>query len=117
MFRSPAGPPRRWPSAGIPARCGIARSQACPARERRTKREGETREGEGGPWVRVARHLTRRLVLRRARARMRRMPSPRFPHPLVLLTGCILAAAIGSFLLPAGEYDRRDDPVTNRKIV
>src|SRR4051812_28438955 len=48
---------------------------------------------------------------------MRQMTSARFPHPLVLLTGCILAAAIGSFVLPAGAYDRRDDPVTGRKVV
>jgi uncharacterized ion transporter superfamily protein YfcC len=43
--------------------------------------------------------------------------SSRFPHPLTLLTGCILAAALGSHLLPAGEYDRRDDPVTGRRVV
>ena len=42
------------------------------------------------------------------------MSSSRFPHPLVLLTGCIMAAAIGSHLLRAGEYERRDDPVTGR---
>jgi uncharacterized ion transporter superfamily protein YfcC len=45
------------------------------------------------------------------------MPTSRFPHPLTLLTGCILAAAIGSYVLPAGEYDRRPDPVTNRDVV
>lgn len=45
------------------------------------------------------------------------MSSFRFPHPLTLLTGCILAAAIGSYVLPAGEYERRDDPVTGRKVV
>ena len=40
-----------------------------------------------------------------------------FPHPLTLLTACILAGAIASYILPAGEYDRRDDPVTGRKVV
>jgi uncharacterized ion transporter superfamily protein YfcC len=40
-----------------------------------------------------------------------------FPHPLTLLTGCILASAICSYLLPAGQYDRREDPVTGRKVV
>ena len=40
-----------------------------------------------------------------------------FPHPLTLLTACILAAALGSYLLPAGQYDRRPDPVTGRDIV
>ena len=40
-----------------------------------------------------------------------------FPHPLTLLTACILAAALASYVLPAGQYDRRDDPVTGRSIV
>jgi uncharacterized ion transporter superfamily protein YfcC len=40
-----------------------------------------------------------------------------FPHPLTLLTGCILLAAICSYLLPAGQYDRREDPVTGRQVV
>jgi len=42
---------------------------------------------------------------------------PSFPHPLTLLTACILAAAIGSHLLPAGQYERRADPVTGREVV
>jgi len=41
----------------------------------------------------------------------------RFPHPLALLTGCILAAALGSYVLTAGEYDRQKDPVTGRNVV
>lgn len=45
------------------------------------------------------------------------MPKLRFPHPLVLLLGCILAAAALSYLLPAGQYDRRDDPATGRRVV
>ena len=40
-----------------------------------------------------------------------------FPHPLTLLTVCILAAAVASYVLPAGQYERRDDPVTGRSIV
>lgn len=40
-----------------------------------------------------------------------------FPHPLTLLTACILAAALASYILPAGQYDRRDDPVTGRAVV
>lgn len=40
-----------------------------------------------------------------------------FPHPLALLTGCILAAALASHVIGAGEYDRRDDPATGRKVV
>jgi uncharacterized ion transporter superfamily protein YfcC len=45
------------------------------------------------------------------------MSDSRFPHPLALLTGCILVAAICSYLLPAGQYDRREDPVTGRQVV
>ena len=41
----------------------------------------------------------------------------RFPHPLTLLTACILAAATASYVLPAGQYDRREDPVTNKQVV
>ncbi len=41
----------------------------------------------------------------------------RFPHPLTLLTAVVFAAAALSYVLPAGEYDRRDDPETGRSIV
>jgi uncharacterized ion transporter superfamily protein YfcC len=34
-----------------------------------------------------------------------------------LLTGCVLAAALASHLLPAGEYERRTDPATGRSVV
>ena len=43
--------------------------------------------------------------------------SLRFPHPLVLLTGCIALAAAASWVLPAGEYERRDDPAAGRRVV
>ena len=46
--------------------------------------------------------------------RVRRL---RFPHPLTLLTVVVLAAAALSYVLPAGEYERRDDPETGRSIV
>src|SRR5260370_40304178 len=39
-------------------------------------------------------------------------PPVRFPHPLTLLTGCVLAAAVASHVLPAGEYERRIAPAT-----
>lgn len=43
--------------------------------------------------------------------------TPRFPHPLALLTfGIILAAAL-TYVVPAGEFDRRDDPKTGRSVV
>ncbi|MEP6573532.1 MAG: YfcC family protein [Gemmatimonadota bacterium] len=51
------------------------------------------------------------------------LPSPsaglrfRFPHPLTLLVACILLAAVLSHVLPAGRFDRRDDPVTGRSVV
>ena len=41
----------------------------------------------------------------------------KFPHPLALLCGCVFLAAVGSHVLPAGEYDRRDDPATGRRVV
>ena len=39
------------------------------------------------------------------------------PHPLVLLTGCVILAAVASYVLPAGEYDRRLDEGTGRVVV
>ena len=45
------------------------------------------------------------------------MTKSKFPHPLTLLTGCILLGAVLSYVLPARQYERRDDPVTNRKVV
>src|SRR3989441_4810087 len=55
-------------------------------------------------------------------SRPRRYPPARrqavkFPPPLTLLCGCILLAAAASQVLPPGQYDRRDDPVTGRKVV
>lgn len=41
----------------------------------------------------------------------------RFPHALVLLVAFALVAAVASYIVPAGEYERRDDPVTGRKVV
>jgi len=41
----------------------------------------------------------------------------RFPHPLTLLVACILLAGALSWVLPAGEYQRREDPVTGRSVV
>src|SRR2546425_1446990 len=55
-------------------------------------------------------------------SRPRRYPPARrkavkSPPPLTLLCGCILLAAAASHVLPPGQYDRRDDPVTGRKVV
>jgi uncharacterized ion transporter superfamily protein YfcC len=41
----------------------------------------------------------------------------RFPDPLTLLTACILLGAAASWIVPAGEYDRREDAVTGRTVV
>jgi uncharacterized ion transporter superfamily protein YfcC len=41
----------------------------------------------------------------------------RIPHPLVLLSCCVVAAAVLTHVVPAGEFDRRDDPVTGRRTV
>lgn len=41
----------------------------------------------------------------------------RFPHPLILLLGFILLAAALSYALPAGEFERREDPATGRSVV
>ncbi len=41
----------------------------------------------------------------------------RLPHPLVLLTGFVLAAAVLTWVVPAGEYDRQEDPATGRQVV
>ena len=41
----------------------------------------------------------------------------RLPHPLALLLGCTLLAAALTWVLPAGEYERRDDPATGRRVV
>ena len=45
------------------------------------------------------------------------MPKPAFPHPLALLVGCVLVAAVLTWVLPAGNYERREDPVTGRNVV
>jgi uncharacterized ion transporter superfamily protein YfcC len=46
-----------------------------------------------------------------------RGPRLSFPHPLALLVGCVLLAAALSWVLPAGQYQRREDPETGRSIV
>lgn len=41
----------------------------------------------------------------------------RFPHPLILLVAGVLLAALLTWILPAGEYNRAHDPVTDRDVV
>lgn len=50
-------------------------------------------------------------------SRERAAPALRLPHPLALLTGCILLAAVLTWLVPAGEYDRQEDEATGRTVV
>jgi len=45
------------------------------------------------------------------------LPRLRFPHPLTLLVGCVLVAAALTWVLPAGRYERREDPATGRSVV
>jgi uncharacterized ion transporter superfamily protein YfcC len=40
-----------------------------------------------------------------------------FPHPLILLVGFIFLAAILSYIIKAGEYDRTIDEATGREVV
>jgi len=41
----------------------------------------------------------------------------RIPHTFVLLFSLIVLAAIGTYVLPAGQFDRMTDPVTHKTIV
>src|SRR5439155_5865135 len=41
----------------------------------------------------------------------------KFPHPLVLLVAGLALAAAASWMLPTGQYERRDDPITGRRVV
>jgi uncharacterized ion transporter superfamily protein YfcC len=41
----------------------------------------------------------------------------RLPDPLVLLLACVLLAAVASWVLPAGVFDRVEDPETGRMVV
>jgi uncharacterized ion transporter superfamily protein YfcC len=40
-----------------------------------------------------------------------------FPHPLVLLLACVAFAASLTWVVPAGVYDRVDDPASGRAVV
>jgi uncharacterized ion transporter superfamily protein YfcC len=41
----------------------------------------------------------------------------RLPHPVILLIGGVAACAALTWILPAGEYERRDDSATGRRVV
>jgi uncharacterized ion transporter superfamily protein YfcC len=44
-------------------------------------------------------------------------PAARFPHPMVLLVVGVLVAAMLTWVLPAGEYERVTDAATGRELV
>ncbi len=41
----------------------------------------------------------------------------RLPHPFVLLLGCVLVAVAMTWIVPAGQYERRADAATGRDVV
>jgi uncharacterized ion transporter superfamily protein YfcC len=41
----------------------------------------------------------------------------RFPHPLTLLVACVFVAAVLTWVLSPGSYDRREDAATGRTMV
>ncbi len=51
------------------------------------------------------------------------MPQPvtpprfRLPHPLILLLGCLALSAAASWIVPAGQYERREDKTLGRMVV
>ena len=48
---------------------------------------------------------------------MSELKRARIPHPLILMTGCVVFATLLSYVLPAGEYERKEDPETGRSVV
>jgi uncharacterized ion transporter superfamily protein YfcC len=45
------------------------------------------------------------------------VPRLRLPHAITLLVACTILAALLTYVLPAGQFDRRDDPETGRRVV
>ena len=41
----------------------------------------------------------------------------KLPHPLILLLGCVAVAVALTWVVPAGQYERREDPATGRSLV
>jgi len=41
----------------------------------------------------------------------------KLPHPVILLIAGVAVCATLTWILPAGEYERRDDPATGRRVV
>ena len=45
------------------------------------------------------------------------MNTPRLPPPLILLLAGVVVAAASTWILPSGEFERREDPATARRVV
>ena len=45
------------------------------------------------------------------------MGRARFPDAFTLLVACVFVAALASHVLPSGQYERREDPATSRRLV
>ncbi|MBC8086151.1 MAG: YfcC family protein [Phycisphaerae bacterium] len=45
------------------------------------------------------------------------LKSIRLPHPIILLLGAVIIAALFTWVLPAGEYNRQTDGATGRQVV
>ena len=56
-------------------------------------------------------------VSRPSSAERGRRQATRAPSPLLILLGCVALAATLTWVLPAGEFERRNDPVTGRNVV
>src|SRR2546423_5780381 len=84
-------------SRSMPANAGICSSggRAAPALER----SGESYCGAG------------------ARRRSSSKIDVKLPHPVILLIAGVAVCAVLTWILPAGAYDRRDDPATGRSVV
>src|SRR5258707_5571524 len=48
---------------------------------------------------------------------MSSVQTSKFPHPLVLLSACVVLAALLSYILPAGQYDRKEDALSGKQVV
>lgn len=46
-----------------------------------------------------------------------RGPTVRFPNPMTLLVLCVVLAAALTWIIPAGEFNRRDDAASGRSVV
>ena len=48
---------------------------------------------------------------------MKLLENIKFPDPILLLMGFIIVAAMATYVIPSGKFDRATDPLSNREIV